>query len=184
MSDPPDGPGPLQLRAEEIEAAVQCAAARFSELPVVETSILRMLILLGRELSALLEQSLRPYGLNWTDYRTLMMLFSQPNGVAYPGELCAYVAQSPANMTRIADSLYERGLITRVGCDADRRRTILRITPAGEQTVRALLPETAARTRAIFEPIPETGRAALLGQLRALIAEIDKIDRATQAGAR
>ena len=174
-SDPPDidSPGPLQLRAEEIEAAVQCAAARFSELPMVETSILRLLILLGRELSALLEQSLRPYGLNWTDYRTLMMLFSQPNGVAYPGELCAYVAQSPANMTRVADSLYERGLITRVGCDADRRRTILRITPAGEQTVRALLPETSARTRAIFEPIPESGRAA---PARAT-ARLDRRDR-------
>ena len=55
-SDPPDAPGPLQLRAEEIEAAVQRAAARFSDVPVVETSILRLLILLGRELSVLLEQ--------------------------------------------------------------------------------------------------------------------------------
>lgn len=166
--------GPLEQRAAEIEAAVSRVSTRFSEVPVVETSILRLMSLLGREISALLEDSLRPHGLNETDFRTLMMLFSQSNGVAHPGELCAAVALSPANMTRVADSLFERNLITRVGSDEDRRRTILRITPAGEALVRELLPITTARTREVFADLPQSGRSDLLDLLRALILKIDQ----------
>jgi MarR family transcriptional repressor of emrRAB len=173
-SNAPLAPGPLQLRAAEIEAAVARTAGRFSEVPVVETSILRLLTLLGREISALLEQLLRPHGLNETDFRILMCLFSQPDGVAHPSELCAYVAQSPANMTRVADGLCERGLITRIASEEDRRRTILRITAAGEALARSLLPDTTARTRAIFAGMPQPACGALLEQLRAIIAQIDR----------
>jgi MarR family transcriptional regulator, negative regulator of the multidrug operon emrRAB len=173
-SEPAGTPGPLEQRAVEIEAAVRRSAARLTAMPVNESIILRLLILLGRELSGLLEEILGPHGLNQTDYRTLMMLFSQPAGVAHPSDLCAYVAQSPANMTRIADSLEQRGLIRRVACDADRRRTILRITSRGEALVRALLPETAGRTKAIFRNLPQSARRALLTQLRSIITQIDR----------
>jgi MarR family transcriptional regulator, negative regulator of the multidrug operon emrRAB len=173
-SNTPLAAGPLQLRAAEIEAAVARTAGRFSEVPVVETSILRLLTLMGREISALLEQLLRPHGLNETDFRILMCLFSQPDGVAHPSELCAYVAQSPANMTRVADGLCERGLITRVASEEDRRRTIIRITATGEALARSLLPDTTARTRAIFAGMPQPACRALLEQLRAIIAQIDR----------
>jgi MarR family transcriptional repressor of emrRAB len=166
--------GRLQRRTAEIEATVERIAARISDVPVTETVVLRLMVMLGREISALLEQVLRPHDLNETDFRSLMMLFSQADGVAHPSELCSSVAQSPANMTRVADSLHERGLITRVPSEQDRRRTILRITPAGEALVLALLPQTAAHTRAIFDPIPALERERLLEQLRALIARVDQ----------
>jgi MarR family transcriptional repressor of emrRAB len=150
----------LEHRAAEIEAAVTRAAARFEEIPVTETVILRLLMLLGREISAILEQSLRPHGL--------------PDGVAHPGDLCAFVSQSPANMTRVADGLHERGLITRVASEEDRRRTILRITPAGEALALALLPQMTAQTRALFEPTSAAEREALLLKLRALIVQVDR----------
>src|ERR1700676_545944 len=140
--------GPLELRAAEIEAAVARTAARFSEVPIIETSILRLLTLMGREISALLEESLRPHGLNETDFRILMCLFSQPDGVAHPSELCAFVAQSPANMTRVAAVLCERALNTRLAAEEDRRRTIIRITVVAEALARCLLPDIKARTRA------------------------------------
>jgi len=165
--------GRLEQRAADIEATVGRISARLSDIPVTEMVLLRLMVVLGREISALLEQVLRPHDLNQTDFRSLMMLFSQPDGVAHPSELCTSVAQSPANMTRVADSLNERGLITRVGSAQDRRRTILRITPAGEALVRALVPQTAAYTRALFEPIPVAARKQLLGQLQALLAQLD-----------
>ena len=164
----------LEQRAAEIEAAVQRTAARFREVAVTETLALRLLVMLGREISALLEQALRPHGLNDAEFRTLMLLFSQPDGVAHPGELCAPAAQSPANMTRVADGLCERGLITRIASEQDRRRTILRITPAGEALARELLPQTMALTQSLFEPLPPAQRQALLEQLRALAARIDQ----------
>src|SRR5665213_1719074 len=166
--------GPLQQRANELEAAVHRSAAFFHGLPAAELLTLRLMVLLGREISALLEQILKPRGLNETDYRTLMMLITQPDGVAHPSDLCADVAQSPANMTRVADGLFERGLITRVPSEEDRRRTILRVTPAGEALVRALLPETTLRIKAIFSEMPQPAIQALLQQLRAVVVRIDQ----------
>ncbi len=164
----------LQQRADQVESVIRMVAALSAELPVVETTILRLLVMVGRDLSALLEQSFKPYGINETDYRTLITLHSRPGGVAYPGELCTSVARSPANMTRIADALYQRGLITRVSSEQDRRRTILRLSSAGEALVRELLPEAARRTEAIFACMSKASRTALLAELRALIAGIDQ----------
>jgi MarR family transcriptional repressor of emrRAB len=173
MDQDPSPTGSLQQRADQVESVIRGVAALSAELPVVETTILRLLVMFGRDLSALLEQSLRRYGINETDYRTLITLHSRPGGVAHPGELCTSVARSPANMTRIADALYQRGLITRVPSERDRRRTILRLSAAGEALVRKLLPEAAQRTAAIFEGMSESARTQLLEQLRVLISGID-----------
>jgi MarR family transcriptional repressor of emrRAB len=169
--------GPIELRAEEIESAVQRATEKFEQIPGCETLILRLLMLLGRELSSLLEETLRPHNLNDTDFRILISLLCQPDGAACPSALCTFVAQSPANMTRVADALHERGLITRTASEQDRRRTTLRITPAGEALVAALLPVTAKVTRTIFADIPMSSRQSLLQQLRSLSTQIDRVAR-------
>jgi MarR family transcriptional regulator, negative regulator of the multidrug operon emrRAB len=168
--------GQLEIRAAEIEGAIGQIAARFPEVSVTDTLILRLLMLLGRELSSLLENSLRPHDLNDTDFRILMCRVSQPGGVACPSDLCAFVAQSPANMTRVADALNERGLITRTASEQDRRRTMLRITPAGEALARSLLPTVVGITRGVFGAIPQSNRYALLEHLRALTTQIDRHD--------
>jgi MarR family transcriptional regulator, negative regulator of the multidrug operon emrRAB len=91
--------------------------------------------------------------------------------------LCSFVGQSPANMTRVADALTERGLITRTASEHDRRRTNLRITPEGESVARSLLPSTVAITRNIFGDMPQSARRALLDQLRAFTIQIDQQER-------
>lgn len=168
--------GPLELRVAEIEGAIAQIAGRFPEVPVSDTLTLRLLMLLGRELSSLLESALRPHDLNDTDFRILMCLVSQPGGVACPSDLCAFVAQSPANMTRVADALSERGLITRTTSEHDRRRTMLRITPSGEALAHSLMPLVLGITHGVFGDMPPAGRRALLDSLRALTVQIDRRD--------
>src|SRR5580704_12329057 len=146
--------GPLELRVAEIEGATRQISNRFPEASASDILTLRLLMLLGREMSSLLENALRPHDLNDTDFRILICLVSQPDGVACPSDLCAFVAQSPANMTRVADALHERRLITRTASEQDRRRTMLRITPSGEALVRSLLPVTTQITRTIFADVP------------------------------
>ncbi len=157
-----------------MEAALTRARARLPNVPATEVLIIRAVVLLAREIAALYEDALRPHGLNETDFRTLMILFSQPNHTAHPSELCAHVGQSPANMTRVTDGLFERGLISRVASDEDRRRTILRITPAGEVLVHQLLPGMHARLREIFADIPPGERQGLLAQLRGILGRMDR----------
>jgi MarR family transcriptional repressor of emrRAB len=169
--------GPLELRVAEIEGAIRQIAARFPEVAVADTLTLRLLMFLGRELSSLFENALRPHDLNDTDFRILMCLVSQPDGVACPSDLCAFVAQSPANMTRVADALSERGLITRTTSEQDRRRTMLRITPAGEALARSLMPLAVGIVHEVFGDMPSSGRRSLLDLLRTLSVQIDQRDR-------
>jgi MarR family transcriptional repressor of emrRAB len=77
-------------------------------------------------------------------------------------------------MTRVTDGLFERGLISRVPSDEDRRRTILCITPAGEVLVHQLLPGTHARLREIFGDMPPGERQGLLAQLRSILGRMDR----------
>jgi len=84
------------------------------------------------------------FGLAEAEFRVLTTLFSQPDGVAHPGDLCSRADQSPANMSRICDALVGRDLITRVLSDQDRRRMVLRITEQGEELVRELLPKCSS----------------------------------------
>jgi MarR family transcriptional repressor of emrRAB len=169
-----DDTSSLSHRVREIESGIQRVAARFDEVPITEAMIFRVLVLLGRELSMLIEQTLRPHGLNDTDFRTLMMLYSL-NGTAFPSDLCACMAQSPANMTRVADALVERGLITRAPSEEDRRRMVLRVTPAGETLVREYLPQAVQRTRVLFGDLPATDRERLLQQLLGICAKVDDL---------
>jgi hypothetical protein len=52
--------------------------------------------------------------------------------------------------------------------------SILRLLTLMGREISALLPDTIARTKAIFSDMPRPARRALLGQLRALIAQIDR----------
>jgi MarR family transcriptional regulator, negative regulator of the multidrug operon emrRAB len=113
---------------------------RIPSAPVPKILLSRTLLELGRGMSAQLEQQIRRFGLAEPEFRVLTVLFSQPEGIAHPSELAERTGQSPANMSRIADALVARDLITRVASAKDRRRLVLRVTEQGEELVRHLLP--------------------------------------------
>lgn len=124
-------------------------AQRIPELPVPEVLLVRMLMLTAGALLQGFESRLKPYGLNDSDFRTLMMLYSSEDGSASPGELCTLAEQKPTNMTRIANALAKRDLISRSHATHDRRQVVLRITPAGRRFVTKMLPP-------LFPPLVES----------------------------
>ncbi len=123
-----------------LQASLQRLAARMPDAPVSGIMLSRLLQQAGRGMAAMLEQQIRPFGLNEAEFRVLTALFTQPEGVSHPSDLCSRTSQSPANMSRISDALVSRNLITRVLSERDRRRMVMRITETGEELVRRLLP--------------------------------------------
>src|SRR6202041_3920626 len=135
---------------ELVEANLDNLRARVPNLPVSGILLCRLLMHIGREMAAMFEQQIRPFGLAEAEFRVLTTLFSQPDGAAHPSDLCARAEQSPANMSRISDALVRRELITRVLSVRDRRRMVLRITERGEHLVRELLPKLFVPLRGLF----------------------------------
>jgi MarR family transcriptional regulator, negative regulator of the multidrug operon emrRAB len=163
---------------ELMEENLQNLKQRMPDLPVSGILLCRLLLHVGREMTASFEQQIRPFGLAEAEFRVLTTLYSQPDGVAHPGDLCVRASQSPANMSRISDALVERGLITRVSSVADRRRMVLRITEEGERLVRDLLPKLHLPLRQMLQDFPESEQRAMCAQLKRLAGELDRMTAA------
>jgi MarR family transcriptional repressor of emrRAB len=160
---------------ELIEANLQNLKGRMPDLPASSILLCRLLLHVGREMAANFEQQMKPFGLAEAEFRVLTTLFSQPEGVAHPSDLCVRASQSPANMSRISDALVSRGLITRVSSVHDRRRLVLRITEEGEQFVRQLLPQLHVPLRRMLKAFPESEQRQMIAQLKRLGAELEHL---------
>jgi MarR family transcriptional repressor of emrRAB len=172
-----NSPSQFQL----METDLQHLKQRMPDLPLSGILLCRVLLHIGREMTTKFEQQIRPFGLTEAEFRVLTTLFSQSDGAAHPSDLCARASQSPANLSRISDALLERGLITRVSSQHDRRRMVLRITEQGEEFVRQLLPKLHLPLRRLLQDFPETEQRQLAAQLKRLGAELDKMNTSSEA---
>ena len=166
-------PVPLSQLAH-VEANLRGTARRVPQLPLLEILICRVALILGRDLTAHLEQMLHPAELTESEFRVLMALFAQ-NGTASPTDLCGALAQSPANLTRIADTLVSRGLVSRHLDATDRRRMQLQMEPAGERLVETLLPQMCTGVTMGFAAFSEEEKQGLLAGLKKLLEGIEGI---------
>ncbi|HLW23575.1 MAG TPA: MarR family transcriptional regulator [Steroidobacteraceae bacterium] len=164
---------------ELLEASVKRLSVRLPETPELCILIVRVLQQVARELGEMLEQRLRPFGVSEGEFRVLVTLYSQPECIGHPSELCARTAQRPANMSRICDALVTRGLITRISSCDDRRRMVLRITPRGEELVGQLLPTLFSSLGRLFEGLPELERRRLLDLLKHVGKQLETTATAT-----
>jgi MarR family transcriptional regulator, negative regulator of the multidrug operon emrRAB len=160
---------------ERVETNVRRLAQTFSDLPVTEVLLARAVIMVGRDINSLLERELKSSGLAEPEFRLLMALYSH-GGTAFAGDLCAALAQSPANLTRLSDSLVERGFITRNPDLQDRRRMQLAMQPAGEKLVRSLIPRIGPEIGAAFADFSAAEKKQLLASMKRLMAGIDAIN--------
>jgi MarR family transcriptional regulator, negative regulator of the multidrug operon emrRAB len=135
-----------------------------------------LLLLLAERMQAEFEYKLRPYKLNDSEFRTLVMLFSRPDGTSTPSELCVFTSQGATNMTRIANALVKRGLITRGPSAEDRRQVVMQITAAGRRFVQKMLPGMLPRLLAIFHGFTQADRRHLNRLLRKLATNISQIE--------
>lgn len=164
---------------EKLETNLRALSERVPDLPFSGILLCRLVLHLGREMAAGFEHKLRPFGLVEAEFRVLTTLFSQPDGVAHPSDLCVRADQSPANMSRISDALVSRDLITRVLSDQDRRRIVLRITEQGEDLVRQLLPKLFVSLRGMFAEFTESEQWLLISLLKRLHANVKEADKQT-----
>jgi len=165
----------LKDQVQAIHCALTDTRARGLDVPVDDAILFRTLVLLGRALAQMADEAIRPAGLAEAEFRVLAQLFSRPEGVGHPGELCAAADQSPANITRITDTLVARNLISRVASEEDRRRTILRVTPAGEALVRQLVPEAFRTIGKLFTALTPVAREQLRSHLGEIVAAFDHL---------
>lgn len=145
------------------------------QMPAAEARLCRLMLMVGDHLEQELEFKLKPHKLNHSEFLTLMILYSRPDGSSTPGELCEYATQGPTNMTRIANALVKRGLITRAASSEDRRRVLIHITAAGRRFVQKMLPPMFPRMATMFDGFSQAERRNLDKLLLKLAHNIDSM---------
>jgi DNA-binding MarR family transcriptional regulator len=97
------------------------------------TSIMRaQQILLGR-----LNATLRPFGLTFSRYEALMLLFFSRRGALPLGKMGDRLQVHRASITNVVDRLEAQGLVRRVQHEHDRRAVLAEITPDGRRVAEA-----------------------------------------------
>lgn len=148
------------------------------QMPTAEARLTRLLLMVGHTFDETVEQALKPHQINHSDFLTLMFLHSRPDGSSTPGELCEYTSQGATNMTRIANVLVKRGLITRGASEEDRRRVVIRITPAGRRFLQKVLPPLFPRVSQAFAGFSDADMRSFSRLLRKLADNLDQLDEA------
>jgi MarR family transcriptional repressor of emrRAB len=144
------------------------------KMPVPEARMCRLMLMLGGAIDRELESKLKPHKLNHSEFLTLMILYSRPDGSSTPGELCEFTTQGATNMTRIANTLVKRALITRGSSKEDRRRVLIRITPAGRRFVQKMLPPMFPQVGAMFAGFSVNDMRQFDRLLRKLAGNLDQ----------
>lgn len=163
-----------------MDEGIERVSGIIPQMPVIETRLCRLMLMLGRDIDLELEYELKPSQLNHSEFLALMILYSRPDGTSTPGELCEYTNQGATNMTRIGNALVKRGLVNRAANETDRRQVLIRITAAGRRTVQKILPPMFPRIANLFADFSPTDKHQLDRLLRKLANNIDKLDESRQ----
>lgn len=157
---------------ETVEGNLHRLNKRLPQLPVTESLILRAAVILGRDTNVLIDRILEPAGLCEGEFRLLMSLMAH-DGRGYAGDLGAAMGQSPANLTRLADSMVERGYLSREPDELDRRRMLLQLLPEGERLLHSMIPGVCREVTALFAGVSEAEKVQMLDGFKRLLTRID-----------
>ena len=113
----------------------------------------RAYIRLAQLLMRQLDRDLHPFGLSMHDYEILVELSEAPRSRMRMTELADRTAQSRSRLSHQINRMETRGLVTREGCEGDKRGTFAVLTDHGPATIGQVAPSPRGqRPRALHRP--------------------------------
>ena len=110
----------------------------------------RAYIRLAQLLMRQLDRDLHPFGLSMHDYEILVELSGAPHRRMRMTELADRTAQSRSRLSHQVNRMETRGLVSREGCEGDKRGTFAVLTAHGAAMIRAAAPRHVASVREHF----------------------------------
>jgi DNA-binding MarR family transcriptional regulator len=120
-----------------------------------------------------LDRDLHPFGLSMHDYEILVELSEAPDRRMRMTELADQTAQSRSRLSHQINRMETRGLVTREGCEGDKRGTFAVLTARGAATIGKVAPFHVASVREHF--IDQLEPAELIALTEAYLPILDKL---------
>ena len=103
-----------------------------------QTSIGYLVKRVASLMATIMEPVFEAHGFTFVQYQILVWL---RDGIAVnPKDLCVQFRHNSGALTRVIDQLEERGLLTRIRRDRDRRKVELELTATGREVINGLIP--------------------------------------------
>jgi len=119
-----------------------------------------------RAVAGYVEPKLRGRGLGESDFRVLeVLLHKGPLPVNTIGPI---VMLTPGSISTAVDRLYEKGLVSRVGSEEDRRVRVVDLTPKGRKLIGCVFNAHAAHMEDLMKVLSVAERLQLVNALKKL----------------
>ena len=120
----------------------------------------------SRQLRVLAKEALAEWDITPSQARALGVL--RRHGSLRLGDLAEHLRIVPRSATEVVDGLEERGLADRRPDPADRRATLVALTPSGEEVAEDIRAARTSGAGSLFARLPAPDRAELARILTAL----------------
>ncbi len=120
----------------------------------------------ARRLRHLTHDTVTPLGITPGQARAVNVL--RRHGEMRLSDLSHHLRIAPRSATEVVDALEAAGLLTRSPDPADRRATLVTLTPAGDDVAEQLAAARSAEADAFFARLTDTDRTTLAAILRTL----------------
>lgn len=126
----------------------------------------------GSDLLNALDGFLEPFGLRHGRWITLVLLMREPDRHARPSVLAEKQGVTRATMSGLLDGLERDGLVGRVPDPEDRRSALVRLTPAGQACLDAVMPAYYRAIQTLLADVGGEDRAAAQKTLDRLLGRV------------
>jgi DNA-binding MarR family transcriptional regulator len=133
-------------------------------LTTTEQRAWRSYIRLAQLLMRQLDRDLHPFGLSMHDYEILVELSEAPARRMRMTELADRTAQSRSRLSHQISRMESRGLVSREGCEGDKRGTFAVLTGHGAATIEQVAPAHVASVRGHFVDQLDPGELSALAE--------------------
>lgn len=113
----------------------------------------------------------RRYGLRVSEFRCLYTLWRQDHRTVK--ELANLLNNTPSRLTRVIDSLFEKGLVERVEPSDDRRKKIISLSDAGRELVKTMKEEYDTIHTQILAEITDDSQGQIIDSIAKLITAME-----------
>lgn len=130
---------------------------------------LKLFVVLSRAVQSVtkrVEEDIKNYGLNPTEFAVLELLFSK--GDQPIQKIGEKILLASSSITYVVDKLEKKQLLVRKPCPTDRRVTYASITPEGEELMNTIFPEHKEAIQEIFGGLDAKEKEIMITQLKKL----------------
>ena len=173
------------LREEYYHTRIRQSGPQYAGFDLVSAEILLSLRHTGDVLQQASGQLLAQYALSKSSVNVLMLLRHGPAQGMQLHDLGDLLLVSRANITGLIDHLEQKGYVTRVVDQSDRRARFARITGKGVDLLNTFMPLHYRNVRSMLQGLSDEEKTQLLGLLKktreSIAAHADELGHATPA---